>query len=253
MFTKAIVRTPAKSMINGITSVDMGKPNYELALVQHAKYVQALESCGLEVTTLPALEGFPDSCFVEDVALMTSECAILTRPGATSRRNEITHILESLESNYPTVYSIIPPGTLEAGDIMMAGTDFYIGLSDRTNHSGATQMKGFLDKHGMHAHFIRMSEMLHLKTGISYLENNNLLAFGEFLTKPEFEKFNILEVSEDESYAANSIWVNDKVLVPAGFPKTIAMVKAAGYEVLEIEASEFQKLDGGLSCLSLRF
>ena len=253
MFTKAIVRTPAKSMINGITSVDMGKPHYDLALEQHAKYVQALESCGLEVTTLPALEGFPDSCFVEDVALMTSECAILTRPGATSRRNEITHMLEALESNYPTVYTIVPPGTLEAGDIMMVGTDFYIGLSDRTNHSGATQMKGFLDKHGMQAIFIRMSEMLHLKTGIAYLENNILLAFGEFLIKPEFKQFNILAVSEDESYAANSIWVNDKVLMPAGFPKTIQMVKDAGYEVIEIEASEFQKLDGGLSCLSLRF
>ncbi len=253
MFTKAIVRTPAKSMINGITSVDLGVPNYELALEQHAKYIHALESCGLEVTTLSALEGFPDSCFVEDVTLMTSECAILTRPGASSRRNEITHILDSLESNYPTVYTIKEPGTLEAGDIMMAGKDFYIGLSDRTNHSGATQMKAFLAKHDMQAHFIRMSEMLHLKTGIAYLENNNLLAYGEFLTKPEFEKFNILEVAEDEAYAANSIWVNDKVLMPAGFSKTITMVKDAGYEVIEIDASEFEKLDGGLSCLSLRF
>ena len=253
MFTKAIVRTPAKSMLNGITTVDLGKPDYQLALEQHAKYIKALESCGLEVTVLPALEGFPDSCFVEDVALMTTECAILTRPGALSRRNEITHILEALESNYPTVYTIKSPGTLEAGDIMMVGTDFYIGLSDRTNHSGATQMKAFLDKHGMQTHFIRMSEMLHLKTGLAYLENNNLLAFGEFLSKPEFKQFNILEVSEDESYAANSIWVNDKVLMPAGFPKTIQMVKDAGYEVIEIEASEFQKLDGGLSCLSLRF
>ena len=253
MFTKAIVRTPAKSMINGITSVDLGKPNYELALEQHAKYIQALEHCGLEVSVLPPLEGFPDSCFVEDVALLTTECAVLTRPGALSRRNEITHILETLENNYSSVYSVISPGTLEAGDIMMAGKDFYIGLSDRTNHSGATQMKGFLDKHGMQTHFIRMSEMLHLKTGLAYLENNNLLAFGELLTKPDFGKFNILEVGHDEAYAANSIWVNDKVLMPAGFSKTIAMVKNAGYEVIEIEASEFEKLDGGLSCLSLRF
>ena len=253
MFTRAIVRTPAKSMLNGITTANLGKPDYTLALEQHAKYIQALEHCGLEVTILPTLEGFPDSCFVEDVALMTSECAILTRPGAETRRNEITHILDSLESHYPTVYTIKSPGTVEAGDIMMAGKDFYIGLSDRTNHSGATQMKAFLEKHGMQAHFIRMSEMLHLKTGLAYLENNNLLAYGEFLNKPEFEKFNILEVSVDEAYAANSIWVNDKVLMPAGFPKTIAMVKQAGYEVIEIDASEFEKLDGGLSCLSLRF
>ena len=253
MFTKAIVRTPAKSMLNGITTASLGKPDYQLALKQHTNYIKVLESCGLEVTSLAPLEGFPDSCFVEDVALMTSECAILTRPGAQSRRNEITHILDALESNYPTVYTIKQPGTLEAGDIMMVGKDYYIGLSDRTNHSGATQMKLFLEKHGMQAHFIRMSEMLHLKTGIAYLENNNLLAYGEFLTKPEFEKFNILEVSEDEAYAANSIWVNDKVLMPAGYTKTIQMVKNAGYEVLEIEASEFEKIDGGLSCLSLRF
>jgi len=253
MFSKAIVRTPSQSMLNGITTAKLGKPNYQLALKQHEKYVQALEECGLEVTTLPALEEFPDSCFVEDVALMTSECAILTRPGAPSRRDEIKHMIDSLKANYKTTYGIVAPGTLEAGDIMMVGKDFYIGLSDRTNHSGATQIKAFLEKHTFRAHFIRMSEMLHLKTGVAYLEDNYLLAYGEFLNKPEFEKFNVLEVSHDEAYAANSIWVNGKVLMPAGFPKTINMVKQAGYEVIEIEASEFEKLDGGLSCLSLRF
>jgi len=253
VFTKAIVRTPAKSMLNGITTANLGKPNYELALQQHAKYVKALETCGLAVTVLPPLEAYPDSCFVEDVALMTTECAVLTRPGADSRRNEITHILDSLEEHYPTVYSIKPPGTLEAGDIMMAGKNFYIGLSERTNHSGATQMKNFLEKYGMQTHFIRMSDMLHLKTGVAYLENHVLLACGEFIHKAEFKGFNIIEVSTDEAYAANSIWINDNVLMPAGFTKTIAMVKKAGYKVIEIEASEFEKLDGGLSCLSLRF
>jgi dimethylargininase len=136
---------------------------------------------------------------------------------------------------------------------MMVGDHYYAGLSDRTSPEGASQLKQILEKYNFSLSTIRLEQVLHLKTGISYLENNNLLAFGEFLTKPELKDFHILEVNEDESYAANSVWINGKVLVPAGFPTTSGLIASAGYEIVEVDVSEFQKLDGGLSCLSLRF
>jgi len=253
MFTKAIVKTPCRAMINGISNAGLGKPDYQNALIQHADYIEALKECGLQVTVLPPDENFPDSTFVEDAALMTPHCAILTNPGAASRRLETHSMLLTLREFYEDVEKIETPGTCEAGDIMMVGEHFYIGLSERTNQAGAEQMVAILERYGMTGSVVELNEVLHLKTGLGYLENNNLLACGEFLIKPEFQQFNILQVDPDESYAANSVWINGTVLTPSGFPKTRALIASAGYDVREVDVSEFQKLDGGLSCLSLRF
>jgi len=253
MFSKAIVRTPAPSMINGLTSVRLGQPVFDLALKQHGEYIQALESCGLEVTCLDALPEYPDSTFVEDVALLTPECAILTNPGAPSRRGEVAGIRKSIEQHFDHIEEITSPGTLEAGDVMMVGSHFFIGLSSRSNQNGADQLIALLENYGMTGSVIALQDVLHLKTGVAYLEHNNLLACGEFLTHPDFQAFNILPIDSTESYAANCIWVNDRVLVPQGFPKALETIRKAGYDVLVIDVSEFRKLDGGLSCLSLRF
>jgi dimethylargininase len=253
MFTKAIVKTPCSAMVNGISSATLGKPDFQKALEQHADYIDALKECGLQVRILPPDEDFPDSTFVEDAALMTPHCAILTNPGAASRRLETRSMRAVLEEFYEIVESIEEPGTLEAGDIMMVGDHYYIGLSERTNHAGAEQMIAILQQYGMQGSIVELSEVLHLKTGLGYLEQNNLLACGEFLDKPEFQSFNLLRVDADEAYSANSVWINDTVLTPMGFPKTRALIESAGYRVREVDVSEFQKLDGGLSCLSLRF
>ena len=253
MFRKAIVRTPGKSMLNGISTAGLGLPDYQLALQQHAAYIEALKRCGLEVTILPADEAFPDSTFVEDVALLTLVCAIITNPGADSRRGEIVSIKTVLQDFYANIEEVREPGRVEAGDIMMVGSHFYIGLSERTNPEGAQQVIGFLEKYGMSGSVVTLEEVLHLKTGIAYLENNSLLACGEFLTKPEFQKFNILEIDPDESYAANCIWVNGTVIMPAGNPKARKTIADAGYPIIEVDVSEYKKLNGGLSCLSLRF
>ncbi|MBT7543819.1 MAG: N(G),N(G)-dimethylarginine dimethylaminohydrolase, partial [Kordiimonadaceae bacterium] len=190
---------------------------------------------------------------VEDVALMTPHCAILTNPGAPSRRGEVEHIEASVHNYYDNVERINSPGLTEAGDIMMVGDHYYIGLSERTNQAGADQMIKILEKYDMSGSVVTLMEVLHLKTGLGYLENNNLLACGEFLTKPEFQKFNIIEIDQTESYSANSVWINGTVLVPKGFPGTVEIIKQAGYTVREVDVSEYQKIDGGLSCLSLRF
>jgi len=225
-------------MVNGISTANLGRPDYQKALAQHLDYIEALKE---------------DSTFVEDAALMTPHCAILTNPGAPSRTLETQSMLVVIREFYADVEMIEAPGTLEGGDVMMVGEHFYIGLSERTNQAGAEQMINILERYGMKGSVVDLAEVLHLKTGLGYLEDNNLLACGEFLSKPEFQQYNLLRVDHEEAYAANSVWVNGTVLVPAGFPKTSNLIASAGYKVREVDVSEFQKLDGGLSCLSLRF
>ncbi len=253
LFSKAMVKTPCRNMAKGITTAGLGKPNYELAMKQHSNYVQALKDIGLEVIVLKADDDHPDSTFIEDTCLMTPKCAIITNPGSPLRRNEIHDIDEAVKHLGLNVEYIKDPGTLDAGDIMMVGDHYFVGLSERTNIEGARQLNAILENYGMSSSTIDLENVLHLKTGISYLENNNLLATGEFLTKQELQTFNILKVDADEAYAANSVWINDHVLVPAGFPRTKKMIQGAGYKIIELDVSEFRKLDGGLSCLSLRF
>lgn len=253
MFSRAIVRTPGKSMVRGLTSASLGPPDYIRALKQHSEYIRALRECGLEVTVLDPDENFPDSTFIEDVALLTAECAIITNPGARSRKGETEGIRQVLKEYYKNIEEVIAPGTAEAGDIMMAGSHFYIGLSERTNENGAVQVIAILEKHGMTGSMVKLENVLHLKTGLAYLEDNNLVACGEFLQKDEFRKYNILEIDENEAYAANCIRINNRVLIPKGYPGARKTIERAGYKIIEIDMSEFRKLDGGLSCLSLRF
>jgi dimethylargininase len=243
-------------MVEGITSApELGKPDHDLALKQHDAYIEALKACGVSVHVLDALEDFPDSCFVEDVAVCTKHCAIITNPGAASRNQEKTYIEDAIKKFYneDQILKIQVPGTLDGGDVMMVGDHFYVGDSERTNPEGTRQFFEILGKYGMTGEAVSMKEMLHLKTGLAYLEKNNLLVGGEFITSPVFEKFDKITVPEDESYACNCIWINDNVIVPAGYPKTQAAVEALGYKVIVVDTSEYRKLDGGLSCLSLRF
>lgn len=253
MFTRAIVRTPGKSLVHGLSNSDLGLVDHQKALLQHTEYIKALEKCGVDVLVLPPEENFPDSTFVEDVALLTSQCAIITNPGAPTRKGETSGIKTVLRGIFENIEEISDPGTLEAGDILMVGSHFYIGLSERTNRNGAEQAISILEKYGLTGSMIKLEKVLHLKTGLAYLENNNLVVCGEFISKPEFQQYNLLVIPEDESYAANCIWMNGKVILPKGYLKTRSIIQSFGYEILEVDVSEFQKLDGGLSCLSLRF
>ncbi|WP_343208356.1 dimethylarginine dimethylaminohydrolase family protein [Anaerolentibacter hominis] len=256
MFKHVIVKTPCKAVTEGITSSpELGKPDYEKALQQHAKYIEALKQCGVDVTVLPADDAFPDSCFVEDVAVLTKKCAIITNPGAESRNQETKSMIPVIKQFFSEdcIEYIQFPGTLEGGDVMMVGDTFYVGKSARTNEEGIRQFGEILEKYGMKAVEVPLTEVLHLKTGVNYLENNNMLVSGEFITKPEFAAYHKSTVPAEEAYAANCIWVNGTVLVPAGFPTVEKLVKEMGYPVILVDTSEFRKIDGGLSCLSLRF
>ena len=255
-FNNVIVRRPCKAMVDGITSApELGKPDYELALKQHDAYIEALKKCGVEVTVLEADERYPDSCFVEDPAVITRKCAIITNPGAPSRNGEKDEIIGAVRKFFKDedIEYITAPGTLEGGDVMMVGDHFYVGRSARTNAEGIRQFIEILERHGLTGSEVPLEKVLHLKTGVNYIENNNMLVSGEIIDKPDFAKYNKIVIPEEEAYAANCIWVNDTVIVPANFPAVEKAVRDAGYEVILVDTSEYRKLDGGLSCLSLRF
>ena len=256
MFKNVIVKRPCSKITDGITSSpELGTPNYELALKQHDTYIEALKSCGVEVTVLEADENFPDSCFVEDTAVLTRKCAIISNPGAESRNKEVEAMIPVIKKFYSEdcIEYIKAPGTLEGGDVMMVGDHFYVGRSARTNEEGIRQFIEILEKYGLTGSEVELTEVLHLKTGVNYIEKNNMLVSGEFINKPDFEKYNKYIIPAEEAYAANCIWVNDKVIVPANFPAVEKIVREAGYEVILVDTSEYRKIDGGLSCLSLRF
>ncbi len=255
MFKNVIVRTPCPAVTEGITSANLGKPVYAAALKQHAAYIAALKSCGVMVTVMEADPAYPDSCFVEDAAVLAERVAIITNPGAPSRKGEEQKVETLLRQFYQAdqIAHITAPGTLEGGDVMRVGDHFYVGISARTNAAGASQFLDILAKHGYSGETVAMREMLHLKTGLAYLEDGILLTAGEFVTHPVFAGFKRIEIDLADAYSANCIWVNGTVLVPAGYPATKAKIEAAGLKTLEVDTSEFRKLDGGLSCLSLRF
>ncbi|MDL2219872.1 N(G),N(G)-dimethylarginine dimethylaminohydrolase [Ruminococcaceae bacterium OttesenSCG-928-O06] len=255
-FTHAIVRTPCPAVVQGITSnPQLGAPDYEKALLQHAAYVKALESCGLAVTQLAPEDAFPDSCFVEDTAVLSERCAVITLPGAQSRAGEAALMAPTIAQFYPAqhIHTITAPGTLEGGDVMRVGDCFYVGASARTNAEGIRQFAAFLAPYGYTAKQVPLRQVLHLKTGVNYLEDGNMLVSGEFVDAPQFTAFHREVIPAGEEYAANSLWVNGRVLVPEGYPKTRAIIEGLGYAVLPVDTGEFAKIDGGLSCLSLRF
>ncbi|SRR6266705_3019251 len=256
MFTRAIVRPPAPNFSKGLTTVFLGKPDYEAALRQHDAYCAALEHCGLTVTRLEPDERYPDSCFVEDAAILTGRGAVLTRPGAASRVGEIEGVRGALAQFFPSLREIGPPGTLDGGDVCEAGQHFFIGLSQRTNEEGARQLAKILAELGYTSNIVDIKgvdDILHLKSAVAYLGNNRLVVTETMAHRSEFAGYELVKVNRGDEYAANSVRVNEHVLVASGFESFEKKLRQLGYQTIALEMFEFQKMDGGLSCLSLRF
>jgi dimethylargininase len=256
LFTKAIARIPGSNFASGLTTVDLGVPHFDLVLAQHARYCEALVACGLDLTVLPADLRYPDSTFVEDTAVLTANGAVLTRPGTVTRQGEIDAIRPVIQSFFPQAPSIDAPGTLDGGDICEAKDHFFIGVSQRTSEEGARQLAAHLAAFNYTSSVVDirpMAGILHLKSGISYIGDNTLVVMEEMADNPQFRNFNLLRVSAAESYAANCVRVNDRVLVADDYPQVRDELAGRGFNPLVLNMSEFQKMDGGLSCLSLRF
>jgi dimethylargininase len=223
---------------------------------QHARYCAALQQCGLAITTLEADLRYPDSTFVEDTAVITPRAAILTRPGARTREGEVDAIRSTIGGFFRAVLEIEKPGTLDGGDICEADGHFFLGLSQRTNEEGVRQLAGYLAGQGYTSSVVDirgMTSILHLKSGISYIGNNTLVVMEDMAGNELFRGYELIRVAATESYAANCVRVNERVLVAAGYPQLNAELEGRGFSPLVLEMSEFQKMDGGLSCLSLRF
>ncbi len=255
-FTRAIVRPPAESFAAGLTTADLGPPDSERALAQHSAYVEALRECGLSVTALEPDPTLPDSTFVEDTAVLVPGCAIVTRPGAPSRRGEIESMRAVLRELFAEVLAIEAPGTLDGGDVCAAGDCVFIGLSERTNEEGARQLARILDARGYETRTVDVRgrpAFLHLKCGLVWVGERRLVRIEELAGHPAFRGWETIAVARGEEYAANCLRVNERVLIAAGFPALERSLFEAGLEPWPLEMSEFRKMDGGLSCLSLRF
>ncbi|MCH7658528.1 MAG: hypothetical protein IIB05_09465 [Bacteroidetes bacterium] len=251
-FLNAIVRKPGINYSEGITTAGLGKPDIKLALRQYEAYCRSLEKCGLFVEKLEPAHSFPDAVFVEDTAIVTGNIAVIARPGDLRRRGE-ENIVEKVIKKYRTVVRIEEPGTLDGGDICQTEDRFFIGISGRTNHEGAMQLKSILSHYGYSASLIEVHHTLHLKSGFNNLGNNRLLIHEQFYDNPAIKKYEKIIVPEKEAYAANVVRVNDHLLVPEGFPETLAKLKQLNIPLIILDVSEFRKMDGGLSCLSIRF
>ena len=252
MYRHAIVREPGTNLAQGLTTAGLGPPDPALALRQHADYVEALRALGLQVTVLEAAPDYPDGCFVEDTAVVTSEVAVIARPGAPSRRGETASIAPLLARHRP-VERIEAPGTLDGGDVLIVDRHAFIGLSARTNRAGGEQLGRILEARGYRWTLVPVGDGLHLKSGVNAIGPGALLITEAFAGREVLSPYEQVVVDEDESYAVNAVWVNGALLVAGGFPKTRTKLLARGLRVVELDAGEMRKMDGGLTCLSLRF
>lgn len=252
MFTHAIARTPSASFARGLTTVALGAPAPEAMLAQHAAYLRALEALELEVQCLPPIESYPDAHYVEDVAIVLPELAVITRPGAPERRGEEQAIVEALAKHRPLV-ALEAPGTLDGGDVLVVGREVLIGLSSRTNAAGATQLARLLAARGYRCASVPVESGLHLKSSVTALAGRTLLATATLARQDPLRGFECVVVEAGDEYSANVLEVNGTILLAAGYPRTREKIARIGLPIVELEMSEARKLDGGLTCLSLRF
>jgi len=251
-FKYAITRRPGKTFDRGITTSNLGPPSYDLILKQHAVYIKTLKSIGLDVIELDPLADYPDSHFVEDTVVVTPEVAIITNPGAPSRQGEEKSIAEVL-LRYRQLEYIQAPGTADGGDVLMIGNHFFIGISERTNQQGADQMSRILEKYGKTWTTIQVGAGLHFKSSVNYAGKNSILVTQDSANHEALSGYDKIVVEKEEEYAANTLWINDHLLMPRGFPGTKIKLKSLGLPIIELDVTEMQKMDGGLTCLSIRF
>ncbi len=253
-FTDAIVRAPADSAVAGLRAVDTGAPDLALMRRHHADYVAALREAGVRVTVLDPLEDHPDAQFVEDTALCLPEGAVVLRPGAPSRLGEAAAMAPELARFYAAPRRIDGPGHVEGGDILTTETEILVGRSARTDAEGIAELARIVGDWGYRLREIATPPgVLHFKTDCALLDAETILTTPRLAQGGALDGYRLIHTAEGEEACANVIRVNDLVLMPAGFPRTAETLDSAGYTLRAIGNSECAKLDGGMSCLSLRF
>lgn len=217
---------------------------------QHAAYQDVLRRHGFSVEELTVNEHLPDSVFVEDTAVVLDEIAVLCRPGAPSRREEVAGIRPALARHRPLA-AIQAPGTLDGGDVLRVGKTLFVGLSSRTNRDGMEQLRAILAPHGYRVKPVQVHGCLHLKTAVTAADDHTLVAYPPWIDMEPFGGFRVLEVPEEEAEAANILRLHGSVLVAQGFARTERMLRQAGFSVETVDISELRKAEAGLTCSSL--
>ncbi|MFS8113041.1 arginine deiminase family protein [Rhizobium jaguaris] len=253
-FNSAIVREPSRSVVDGLRAGEHASPTYEGVKMEHDGYITAMREAGVEVTILPALEAFPDSIFVEDPALVFTEGAILLRPGAASRTGEAAAIAPTLRDMFDNVLDLPGHGYVDGGDVLNTPKSVMIGLSARTDKAGAEALAGCIDKLGRKAELVATPEgVLHFKTDCSLLDDETVLSTARLARSGVFKDFKQIIIPEGEEPAANALRVNDVLMVPSDYPRTLEMLDKLGYRIVPMKTAEIGRIDAGLSCLSLRW
>ena len=249
----AITRAVSPGIVNcELTYVARQPIDFTKAEEQHRAYQQLLEKCGARVISLPAEPSLPDSMFVEDPAIVLDELAVIFPLGTESRRPEAASIAQAL-TPFRKLACVELPGQVEGGDILRVGRRLFAGLSSRTNAEGIRQLTSILAPYGYEVVSVAVTGCLHLKSAVTYIGRNTLLANRAWFDTKPFSGFEWIDVAPDEPHAANALWIGGTVIFPTSFPRTHARLEARGFYVAPLDISELQKAESGLTCSSLLF
>lgn len=227
--------------------------NVAMAHLQHRDYIAALTALGVHVTELPAEPDLPDSVFVEDTVLLFDELAVLTRPGAESRRAEVDAIAPAVQAVRKQVERISAPGTIDGGDVLRIGKRVFVGLSQRSNQAAIDQLADILKPFEYTVTAVPMQDCLHLKSAVTALSDDTVLINPDWVDAAYFSEYRQIRVDEHEPHAANVVRLGSAILMPSSFPETQALIEKAGYAVTAVDVSELQKAEGAVSCCSVLF
>ncbi|MBI5352409.1 MAG: dimethylargininase [Chloroflexi bacterium] len=233
-----------------LTHIERTPINLEVARAQHREYVSALVKVGCEVIELPEEKDLPDSVFVEDIAFILDEVAVITRPGADSRKPETDSIIRAL-TPHRTLIHVTAPATVDGGDVLVLGKNIYVGLSTRSNSAAIEQMQNLLSKYGYNVIGAEMTDCLHLKTAVTHVDDKTLLINKNWVSPSYFAEYDLIEVDPSEPFAANCLPVNGQIIYPTSFPKTRTKLEARGYKIQAVTVDELAKAEGAVTCCSL--
>lgn len=233
-----------------ITHIERTPIDLDIARAQHRTYVEALKELGCDVLELPAEADLPDSVFVEDTAFILPEAAVITRPGADSRKPETESIAQAL-SPHTRLLFLQPPATLDGGDVLVVGKEIFIGLSTRSNDEAIRQLNNLLKEYGYSVTGVSLHDCLHLKSAVTRVNDDTLLINKNWVDTQPFVEYELIEVDPSEPYAANCLPIGNFIIYPASFPRTRAQLEEHGYKIVSVEVDELAKAEGAVTCCSL--
>jgi dimethylargininase len=249
--TIALTRSVPPSIVNcELTHLNREPIDFARATEQHGLYERALVALGCTIQRLPSLSDLPDSVFVEDTVLVLPEIAIIARPGAASRRLEVTSVADALRPHRPLTF-IEPPGTLDGGDVLAIGSTIYVGESTRTNAEGIRQLADLVSAYGYAVRPLKVSACLHLKSAVTRVAEDVILLNPAWVDSSSFNGMHQIEVHPGEPFAANALWIREHVIYSGTYDETRRRLEGSGINVYSVETDELQKAEGGVTCCSI--